>query len=319
MTGPILDWDKLGRYLAGEASPDETAAMRRWLEEHPDDAQLIAALNATTRLVRPEHIDVEAALRQVKTRARAGTLWRYAAYAAAAVVLLVAGLTIMRRRSAVDVGFEATREHATGIGQRDSIVLGDGSRVLLGPASWILVNGRNAQIHGEAYFDIVHDAKRPFTVVTGNTVIRDIGTRFAVHSDSAQSVRVVVNEGAVRIVASLRDSVNLSAGDVGVVEPSGRVETSRGAVTDDDLAWMRGRLVFRNASIAEVAADLRRWYGVELRVMDPALLGRHFTGSFERESPSRVLDVIALALNARVDRRGDTAFIRPSPGSPSVR
>ena len=62
--------------------------------------------------------------------------------------------------------------------------------------------------------------------------------------------------------------------------------------------------------MSELAADLRRWYGVELRVTDTSLLRRHFTGSFARESPDRIVDVIALALGAGVERRGDTAYIR---------
>jgi transmembrane sensor len=79
------------------------------------------------------------------------------------------------------------------------------------------------------------------------------------------------------------------------------------------MAWTLGRLVFRNASVAELSADLRRWYGVELRVTDSSLLNRHFTGSFGKEPANRVLDVIALALGAHVDRRGDTAYIRTTP------
>ena len=87
---------------------------------------------------------------------------------------------------------------------------------------------------------------------------------------------------------------------------------SRGAATADDLAWTTGRLVFRDATVGELVADLRRWYGVELRVTDSALLKRHFTGSFANEPPSRVVDVIALALGARADRRGDSVYIRPA-------
>jgi transmembrane sensor len=64
-----------------------------------------------------------------------------------------------------------------------------------------------------------------------------------------------------------------------------------------------------------VAADLRRWYGVELRVTDTALLRRHVSATFVGDSADRVLDVIALALGARVERRGDTAYLRPAPSS----
>ena len=195
---------------------------------------------------------------------------------------------------------------------RDSLLLGDGRRVLLGPSSRLVARGREVELTGEAYFTVVHDPKRPFTVRAGGAVIRDIGTAFSVHSDGGgdQAVRVVVREGSVQLGGTV-DSVVLSPGDVGVLESGGRTRASRGAATDDDIAWTRGRLVFRDASVAELGADLRRWHGVELRVTDSALLRRHFTGSFVAEPTSRVLEVIALALGARVERRGDTAFIRP--------
>jgi transmembrane sensor len=50
-------------------------------------------------------------------------------------------------------------------------------------------------------------------------------------------------------------------------------------------------------------------------VTDSALLSRHFTGSFGKEPAGRVVDVIALALGAQVDRRGDTAYIRTTDPS----
>jgi len=316
MTQPTLDWEQLGRYLAGEASAEEAAAVRRWLEEHPSDARVVAALDAATRnLTSGAPVDVEAALRQVKTRMRAtppSVAWRrYAGFAAAAVILLVAGVLFIRRAPSTRPA-EPALTYATPIGQRKEIVLGDGTQVILGPATTLVVRGRSVELTGEALFSVIHDSQRPFTVRAGDAVIRDIGTDFSVHSDSGQRVRVVVNEGSVQL-AQGSDSVVLVRGDVGVVEPGGRVAASRGAATDDDFAWTLGRLVFREAAMSELVADLRRWYGVELRVTDTALLRRHFTGSFARESSDRVLDIIALALGAAVERRGDTAYIRTAP------
>jgi transmembrane sensor len=105
-------------------------------------------------------------------------------------------------------------------------------------------------------------------------------------------------------------TAELRPGDIGVVLPGGRVETRRGAATPDDLAWTRGRLVFRNATMPELRADLRRWYGVELRVTDSALVHRHFSGTFAGEPAQQVIDAIALAFGARVERRGDTTYLR---------
>jgi transmembrane sensor len=313
----MVDWDKLARYLAGESPPDEAAAVRRWLEEHPSDAKFVAALDAHKEAASMSRSDIEAALRRVKTRMHAASPapWRkYAVFAAAAAVILVAGV-LVTRRTTPERPVVVARTYTTQVGERREILLGDGTQVTLGPATRLVVRGREAELSGEALFSVVHDRMRPFTVRAGDAVIRDIGTEFTVHSDPGEPVRVVVSEGSVQLSHG-RDSVTLVRGDVGVLETSGRVAASPGAATDDDLAWTLGRLVFRNASVPELAADLRRWYGVELRVTDTALLRRHFTGSFARESASRVVDVIALALGARVDRRGDTAFIRPGPPSP---
>lgn len=324
MTGPSADWDKLGRYLAGESSPDEVAEVRRWLETHPSDARVIAALEAATKQVTPERIvDVEAALRLVKSRPASSTPTspsRFARYsmrvetiAAAAAILLVAGVLLFRRTETVRPP-TAEVTFSTGIGQRDSVRLEDGSTVLLGPASRIVVRDRYVELSGEAYFKVVHNDARPFTVRAGNATIRDIGTEFSVHSDASEPVKVVVREGAVELTYA-SDSVTLRPGDIGVVARSGRVEASRGAATADDLAWTRGQLVFRDAPVGDMAEDLRRWYGVELRVTDSSLLRRHFTGSFVAESRDTVLEVIALALGARVERRGDTAYIKPKTSS----
>jgi len=314
MTGPSSsspDWDKLGRYLAGESSPDEAATLQRWLAEHPGDDQLVAALDAAARQsASRQTLDVEAALLRVKTRAKAHArtaIWRFTAFAAAAALLLVAGV-IYSRRPATDAPRTVARAFATGVGERDSVTLADGSRITIGPASRVEVSGREVRLTGEAYFRIVHDAAHPFTVRAGDVVIRDLGTEFSVHSDPAEPVRVVVHEGTVEVAAS--NAATLRPGDVGMVNEGGIVETERGAATPDDVAWTRGRLVFRNASIGELTADLRRWYGVELRVTDSALLRRHFTGSFTGEPASDVLDVIARALGARVERHGDTAYVR---------
>ena len=320
MTGPhhkspTLDWDKIGRYLAGETSPEEAAEVGRWLEEHPSDAKVIAALQAATKNLAPSApVDVEAALHRVKTRMRTTTtaqsrLRKLEMYAAAAVILLVAGVEIARLVSNKHAAVIASTTYETAVGERRDVVLSDGTRVTLGPASRLDVRDRVAQLTGEAYFSVVHDQRRPFTVHAGDAVIRDVGTVFSVHSDPTEPVRVAVSEGAVQL-AHAQNSVTLTRGDVGVVEANGRVQASRGAATDDDWAWTRGRLVFRNTPVADLAPDLRRWYGVQLRVTDTALLRRHFTGSFAGEAPNRVLDVIALALGARVERRGDTAYIR---------
>jgi ferric-dicitrate binding protein FerR (iron transport regulator) len=64
-----------------------------------------------------------------------------------------------------------------------------------------------------------------------------------------------------------------------------------------------------------VSSELRRWYGVELRVEDSALASRHLTMTFSGDPLERVLRVIGLGLGAEIERHGDTAVVRASDRS----
>lgn len=349
---PSIDWETLARYLAGECSAPESEHIARWLEEHRADAALLQALdNAMAGLAlhdTPE-IDVEAALSSVAARRdaadpvedtiplaiphrrhrsrRTAPVWRAVTFlAAAAAVVVAARLLLQRNEGPIFAGQSGmagrARSFATAVGKRDSVRLSDGSRITLGPASKLTVAAaygqrvREVELHGEAYFDVVHDTTRPFVVRAGDATIRDVGTSFVVRSDSGSRVRVVVTSGSV-LLRPKQGSMTavLNAGDIGVVMDSATVTSRHGQSTSPYLAWMRDSLVFREAPLSEVSSELRRWYGVALRVDDSSLARQHLTMTFSGDSLDVVLRVIALNLNrAEVVRHGDTAIVRPSTG-----
>ncbi|HVF39546.1 MAG TPA: FecR domain-containing protein [Gemmatimonadaceae bacterium] len=306
----------------------------------------------------PVAIDVESALRAVNTirkndgiqpidshRSASGpgrftgerravppaTRWRVSLPAIAAAGLLtlsVGGWLALRDRTTDPASGARPAEFATLVGERDSVRLEDGSLVVLGPHSSIRVAAdfggkqREVEMSGEAFFDVVHDDARPFVVRAGSATIRDVGTHFVVRSDGIDGVSVAVTEGVVALTASGDSAgaeVLLQAGDRGRVHPSGKTITQRGSAGNDDLAWMEGSLVFREAPLTEVIASLQRWYGIELRISEPALRARHITATFTGEPLDRVLEVIGLALGADIERRGNTAIVRSMRGRQRAR
>jgi transmembrane sensor len=306
--GPPPDYEAIARYLAGESSVLETSAVRDWLAAHPQDAKALETLDAALKQAKPDrNVDVEAALLEVKTRAMRRTpKWAIAVAAMAAAAAIV----VMFPRSAGERSTPvAASEYTTPQGARDTVTLADGTQIVLGPSTRVAVNGHDVTLVGEAFFTMAERKSAPYSVRANDAIIRDIGTAFGVRAYPSEPLRVVVSSGIVE-VASADAKVVLDSGDVGVVNPGGAVARTPDAVTADDVAWMQGRLVFRNASMSQLREDLRRWYGVELRVTDTALQRRHFTGSFSGEPVSRVGDVIALALGARAEHRGDTLVIR---------
>ena len=345
------DWDAIARFVGGESDPVEAAAVRAWLATHPEDAVLVDVVKARTVRAETRGdiaVDTEKALRAVRARlaveapaprlrvesggaaaprspvpsVASGAVasrarWRWVGFAAAAGLAAVAAIAQFRSgTSAVEA-----REYRTAVGQRDSVQLPDGSTVILAPGSRLVVAAnfgvetRDVTLDGAAYFDVRHDEAHPFTVHTSSADIRDIGTAFSVKTGGEGEVAVHVTHGIVAL--SARGSANtaaapveLRAGDRGLLAKAA-VTVSRGTVTADDVAWTRGTLSYRDASLAEVRADLRRWYGLELRVADRALAARTLTASFRGDSAAQVVRVIALALGADAVQQGDTVVLQP--------
>ena len=327
--------DAFSRFVAGESDPAEAQAMDAWLARHPTDVLLAASVKARSdRAAQSANlsVDVESAWRAVQARMDApaglsvvrgnaprtavtkpaGRNWtRYAVGAAATLVALI-GVRQWQRHG-IETG--AAQVVATKVGVRDSLTLPDGSHVVLAPGSRLTVaagfaNGeRSVTLEGAAYFHVKHDDAHPFTVRAADAVIRDIGTSFSVKTD-ASGVSVSVTQGIVAVRESSSKApaaVELRAGDRGVIS-AGTVEVSRGTVTADDMAWTHGQLTYRDASLAEVQADLKRWYGITLQVADSSLLRLTVTMPKQTDS-ARVISTIAALLGADAEQHGDTVIL----------
>jgi transmembrane sensor len=342
-------WEGLARFLAGESSAEEERAIRAQLEADAHRAALVSALDAAL----PRHDEpplspreVEFALASVMARrdrpidgapaissdvaplaarrrpapSRRQPQWWTVPLRAAAVVVVVAGLSVVwrvgrtRRPTAPAAGSVAAAVvHATRIGQVDTVRLADGSTVVLGPESRLALGdgfgGRSREIRfeGQAFFDVVHDDARPFVVRTTDATLRDVGTTFAVRSDSG-GTRVSVTSGAVDVTATQRAAsapTVLHAGDRAAVSGE-RMRVERGAVSDAELSWTRGVLELHDAPLPVVAQELRRWYGVKLVVTDSTIASRRLTATFEHATADDVGRVLAAVIGGSVTRSGDT-------------
>jgi transmembrane sensor len=309
--------------------------VERWLTANPADKELVSRLDSIVTTDALSDAEVEAALSRVHSRMnesasrpqltiegnRAPAHWRRVVAVSLLAAAAVAGVVFTTRRVA-PVAQSPTSMTAltyrTKIGQRDSVLLADGSRVLLGPDSRLVVpaeygrTSRTVEMQGDGYFDVRHDAGKAFTVHVGHAVIEDVGTTFTVESDGGDTTSVAVVSGSVRLRAgdsSATSGVLLAAGDRGSIGPSGSTVAKRQAVRNEDTAWTTGRLVLRDASLSRVAGELHRWYGVTLHVADSSLLNRHVTASFTGESVDQVLKIIALTLGAQIERHGDSALV----------
>lgn len=340
---PPPDWDAIARYFAGESPRAEATRIGEWLDANPDERAVLDRLNRTLEPANAD-VDVEAALTHVHARmhesapvprrfvlhAESNGRGRRGLFAAGLLAAAaIAGIMVTARQPGRNSAPVVTaRAYQTAVGQRDSIVLADGSRIMLGPDSRLEIpaafgaGDRAVVLRGDAFFDVRHDARTPFSVRVGNALIEDIGTTFTVESDNGAGASVAVVSGSVRlraVNASPTGGVVLVAGDRGTIDDTGKAWADEHALRDEDLAWTTGRLVFRDAPLTRVAGEVRRWYGITLRIADSSLADRHVTASFNGEPVDQVLKVIGLTLGARVDRQGDTAVLRVGSGSSASR
>jgi transmembrane sensor len=186
--------------------------------------------------------------------------------------------------------------------------------VLNGATRVAVLDKRRAElIEGEALFEVRHDAANPFIVKTGDVTLEDAGTVFNVVRDDT-GLRVAVAEGAV-IYQPRADAVRLSPGDALSVSGKGSPQVTH-TVASDVGAWRGGQLVYRNATLERVAADLSRNLGVKVRV-GKGTEAIPFTGTISTQGgPGAVVERIAALTGTRATRAGNGWMLDAIDGAP---
>lgn len=184
----------------------------------------------------------------------------------------------------------ATTAYAASLGEMREVALADGSHATLASDSRLEVRlGRRerhvAMLRGEAFFDVARDPRRPFVVDAGGRRVVVVGTRFSVRSDE-RSLRVVVTEGTVRLQANperadSRPSALLPAGSMALVRDDGVLVRSMPlAEAEGLLGWRQGLLVFRDATLADAAAEFNRYNARKIVIADARAGDLRVGGSF---------------------------------------
>lgn len=225
-------------------------------------------------------------LRQVQSRARpdvkpAGRLFGWRGGLAVAVTLASVGLFFAHGL------FAPKEQHATyrtAVGEQLTVVLADSSTVELNTDSLLEFSRsgdrRIARLNrGEALFNAAKDSKRPFFVVTPTGQVRVFGTRFIVRN-IADDTLVTVFEGKVGVAAIDGDSKEFIASNVLVANMQQSVQQAeRGeaaAIVDPELAgaWLKQMLIYQDKTVAEVVADINRYFTQDILLADENMASR---------------------------------------------
>lgn len=289
-------------------SADEQQRFDVWLHQHPqhrDEFQLLQGLWTAADLLPAPRLKalVEAPL----TRRERRPLVRYAV--AASVLAVALGLGLFSGLNHPD-GYSA--EFTTALGERKHVALPDGSVIDLNSRSRLQVHYEKDRrlielSEGEAMFSVQHDTARPFVVEAGSGKVTVTGTRFDVRRDVTQT-RVAVEQGSVKVQghnAADNQFINLTAGLGTHVDAEGKVAAAYAVNPAELTAWRGGKLVFNNASLSEVAAEVSRYRDKPLTVSNPAVAGLRLTSVFKSDNTDALLKVLPSILPVAVRTLAD--------------
>lgn len=291
----------LARLDAG-ASSDECREIEIWLAQSPLHREIFLDSAALW-----DDMSVLSGLSEVfplqEYQPRKAQAWGTRSWVVAASVfllMLVSGVWFLQDEFSGDAHYAAAEEgvyqqHVTEIGQQSTVVLPDGSEIILNTNTELEVaffaSARNIFLkQGQAYFSVTKDPARPFRVYAGKRMVEAVGTSFTVQRTEPDSVEVVVEEGKVnflRLSASMEahtlpfnvdsvlhrdENVALVAGELAaaVTDQTNAVEKKliKTEEIEAKLAWTDGMLLFHGDSLEHVLQEVSRYTTTRIEAVD---------------------------------------------------
>ena len=234
----------------------------------------------------------------------------FAAGLCASVVAAVF-LTIMMQPSARPVDVH------TGIGERRTITLADGSRLVLDTDTAVVVRIGQKKRHielqrGRANFDVVHDPRRPFQVTAGRLAVTAIGTNFDVSQISGTPAVTLVH-GRVAVDAldeSARENrAFMWPGQRLTMSESGRLTQPTRVDLTAVTGWQEGRLDFTDETVGEAIEEANRYSVQKIRLSDRAVSTKRMGGSFRTGDVNALAAALCAFLDLKVTKRTEKTLV----------
>ncbi|HET9057937.1 MAG TPA: FecR domain-containing protein [Chitinophagaceae bacterium] len=360
-----LVWKLIARKLSGEAKDEELVQLKNLLKEDSHVQATYEALSAfwshpVKKRVEPDNLEEifnthflsairteemtssypgEKSSLSIKKIA-ASRFWRVAAVIVGLIGLTTLAIYFAYTPVEASATKPASKELYTSNGTKTNTILPDGSKVWLNSGSKLTYktfnkSQREVTLEGEAYFDIIKDAKRPFIVHTNVIDIKVLGTAFNVKSyDNEKTVEASLIRGLIevtrvdnpgqKILLKPNEKITifkkiLPANEktkkaVPGIEPvnveSVKISGFTYSKNDNSVietSWTQNKLAFEEMPFANLALQLERWYGVKIIFTDEKAKNIVFSGSFVNETITEALE--ALKLNGDFDYKNNNNAI----------
>lgn len=299
------------RLHSPDCTSDERATFQQWQVAHPDHAAAYARVEGLMGRVdelRDDWAFRLAARDALRTDPHRPPWKRIAAVALAASLVLAVGAGVLLYRQPE----VAAVHYATRVGEQRNVVLEDGTTLLLDTGTRVDVRysghaRRVTLMVGRAQYDVAHDANRPFLVEALGGTVTALGTRFQTDLRDGRVV-VALLEGSVAVerdAGADRQRLTLAPGEQLTYDAGGTLWAKAPARLEAATGWTQGKLVFKDAPLAELVAEVNRYASVKLRIADPALEKLRISGTFQADDQESLLLALRGIWSIRTTRQPD--------------
>jgi transmembrane sensor len=297
--------------LNDDAPRSDRADHAKWLAQSPAHEEAWTRAQHSWDLLGALGGDAMAVNASIKTYIRRRRNKRIATATAACCALALAGWAY---RPVSVAGMFA--DASTSPGEARNIRLEDGTQIALNGATTLdwsySANRREVKLgSGEAYFDVAHNAQRPFYVLAGNARIRVTGTHFSVRR-SGSGTMMQLAQGRVLVSNASKDekqgAIPITPGQHVVWDKSGTMHVGATDIAEIG-SWRQGQVIFRAQPLADVLDELNLyWQGRIIVLGDIARL--KVSGAYRPDDFERTLSGLEQSLPIRITRFGPLIFVR---------
>ncbi|MDH6303646.1 transmembrane sensor [Parabacteroides sp. PF5-5] len=331
-----MDEEVLLRFLTKECTSEDLQMISQWVTTKPENTRWLFEMEEVWSLKHElKYSDKEEIKKayqaflkkteQIQKR-RVNRMKRfriYASAAAAAVILVFLSISVFR-----SVYTETIRQNLSENidvneidvpnGQSITVKLSDGTLVWLNSGSKLIypakfsAKNRIVKLMGEGLFEVEHDKRSPFVVMSGSVSTKVLGTKFNVKAYQNETIRISLLEGIIEVLTNENEeAVRLSEPDQQVeIFMNGQVKKTNA----DAFAisqWTKGELYFDNESLENIVASLERKYNIKITIRNDSYKSMTFHSRIQKDaSLENILNVLKGTRNIdySIDKEGVSIY-----------
>ena len=170
---------------------------------------------------------------------------------------------------------------------------------------------RQVLLEGEAFFEVKHNEKIPFSVKTDEIVVTDIGTTFNINaSKGSNTITVTVESGIVRVDdREGKQTVTIAKGEKAEFLRKEKILRKVANNEYNYSAWKTQTLIFKDTRLDDVMKELQTYYNTSIELKNPKLGSCVLNAKYDHYSIDSIFEMLQLTFNISVKKENGKYLI----------